>query len=431
LVGFTRDRDLASGDIFLSPNHGHQAGTMILSPQGRLLWFEPRRLPVYNLEVQRYLGKPVLTWWEGHWLGTGKDVIMNQSYRTIAVVHAGEGYSSDLHEFQITPQSTALVDIFSPVRANLSSLGGQAAGTAMDCIIQELDIRTGRVLWEWHALGHIPLIDSYAPVPKDTSAFDYFHINSIQQLPNGNLLISSRSDWAVYEISKRTGNVVWALGGRHPSFSMGPGTNFEWQHDAHMNPDGTISLFDDAGSPLEEKQSSAKVLAIDTQARTASLIHRFTHSPPLRASLAGSVQLLPNGDYVVGWGSDPVFSEYTPAGQLVFDGRFPYGSYSYRAYRFPWSGHPITKPALVVAAGSHGATRLYASWNGSTDVVAWRVLAGQTPATLAPAGHTVPWSNFETTIRRAQRFPYWAVQALDASGHVLATSSAEIMPSGG
>ncbi len=431
LVSVSRDRDLSSGDIFLSPNHSQQHGPMIVSPQGRLLWFEPRRVSVYNLEVQTYQGKPVLTWWEGHWLGKGEDVIMNQSYRTVAQVHAGEGYSSDLHEFQITPQGTALVDIYSPVRADLSSLGGLAAGTAMDCIIQELDIRTGRVLWEWHALGHIPLGASYSTVPTTANAFDYFHINSIQQLSNGNLLISSRSDWAVYEISKQTGDVLWSLGGKHSSFRLGPGANFEWQHDAHLNRDGTLTLFDDAGSPLEEPQSSAKVLAINTTARKVSQLAGFTHSPPVQASLAGSVQLLPNSDYFVGWGSDPAFSEYAPDGQLMLDGRFPYGVYSYRAYRFPWNGHPLTKPALAVAAASPGATWLYASWDGATDVAGWRVLAGSTPSTLRPTGPVVPWGNFETTIRRASRHPYWAVQALKSSGRVLATSTIQATPFGG
>jgi hypothetical protein len=431
LVSLTSDSDLTSGDIFLSASHGSQAGAMILNPAGKLLWFEPRKLPVYNLEVQSYLGKPVLTWWQGHWLGRGEDVIVDQSYRNVAVLHAGEGYSSDLHEFQITPQGTALVDIFSPVRSDLSALGGPTAGTAMDCIIQELDIKTGQVLWEWHALGHIPLTASYAQVPKNMSAFDYFHVNSIQQLPSGNLLISSRSDWAVYEINKRTGNVMWSLGGKHSSFTMGPGTNFEWQHDAHLNPGGTLTLFDDAGSPPEERQSSAKVLTVNTKTMTVSLLHRFTHSPSLLATLAGSVEALSNNDYLVGWGSEPVFSEYAPGGRLVFDGRFPYGDYSYRAYRFPWGGDPVTRPALAVAAGVAGSTLLYASWNGATNVAYWQALAGLTPSTLSPAGARVRWRGFETTINRASRHPYWAVQALDSSGRVLGMSTAQVMPAGG
>jgi hypothetical protein len=431
LVSLTHDGDPDAGDIFLTPNHNPQRGAMILDGRGRLVWFEPRHGPVYNLEVQTYRGQHVLTWWEGQFMGPGRDVIMNQSYRRVAVVHAGEGYSADLHEFQITPQGTALVDVYSPVRTNLSSIGGSARGTAVDGVIQELDIRTGRVLWEWHALGHIPISASHAPVPKDSSPFDYFHINSIQQLPNGNLLISSRSAWAVYEINKRTGNVIWELGGKHPSFTMGPMTNFEWQHDAHMYPDDTLTLFDDAGSPQEERQSSAKTLFVNLRARTVSLIHRFAHSPSLLSSLAGSAQRLPDHNVLVGWGSEPAFSEYTPAGQLLFDGRFPYGVYTYRVYRFPWTGHPLTRPAVAVTAAPGGGTTVYASWNGANQVAFWRVLAGSSASHLTALGNQVAWSGFETAISRRARPAYLAVQALDSSGHVLGTSTVHRGPSGG
>jgi hypothetical protein len=430
-VSLTRDRDPGSGDIFLTPTHSRQAGPMIIDGHGRLIWFESRRRPAYNLEVQRYHGQPVLTWWQGHWLGGGEDVIMDRSYRTVAVVRAGEGYSSDLHEFQITPHGTALVDIYSPVRANLRSIGGSSTGKALDCIIQEVDIGTGRVLWEWHALGHVPLNASHTPIPSPEQAYDFFHINSIQQLPSGNLLVSSRSDWAVYEISRRTGNVIWTLGGKHSSFNMGPGTNFEWQHDARLNPNGTLTLFDDAGSPPEEPQSSGKTLRLNFRKMKVRLVHSFTHSPSLLSALAGSMQRLPNHNVLVAWGSQPVFSEYTADGRLVLDGRFPYGTYTYRAYRFPWKGHPVTRPALVAAAASRGRTALYASWNGATEVAFWRVLAGSGPRALRPLGSMARWSGFETRIIRSSRRAYWAVQALGRHGQVLGTSTPEVMPSGG
>ena len=432
LVGLDRDGDPAAGDIFLTPTHSVQPGPMILDPQGRLLWFEPRKQSAYNLQVETYQGNPVLTWWEGKWLGSGgEDVIVNQSYRTVAVVQAAEGYSSDLHEFQITPQGTALIDIYQPVRSNLSSVGGSTSGTALDCIIQEIDIRTGRLLWEWHALGHVPLSASYTGAPSNTSAYDFFHINSIQELPDGNFLVSSRSDWAVYEISRRTGNIIWELGGKHSSFRMGPGTNFEWQHDAHLNPDGTLTLFDDAGSPQEEPQSSAKTLQINTDTMTATLVHAFRHNPGLSSSLAGSIQLLPNHNVFVAWGSEPEFSEYTPGGGLLLDGRFPLGVYSYRAYRFPWTGHPPTRPALVARAASQGATDLYASWNGDTQAAYWQVLAGDTPGSMHPLGPPAARTGFETQIRRGSRWPDWAVEALDASHRFLRVSLVATMPSGG
>ncbi len=235
----------------------------------------------------------------------------------------------------------------------------------------------------------------------------------------------------MYEISRRTGNVIWTLGGKHSSFKMGAGTNFEWQHDAHLNPDGMLTLFDDAGSPQEEPQSSAKTLHINTTTMTATLVHAFRHNPGLSSSLAGSIQTLPNNNVFVAWGSEPEFSEYTPTGRVLLDGRFPLGIYSYRAFRFPWTGHPATRPALAVRAAPQGATDLYASWNGATQVAHWRVLAGSTTLALHPLGPMVKWTGFETPIRRASRHTYWAVQALDANGQVLRESLPEVMPSGG
>jgi hypothetical protein len=211
---------------------------------------------------------------------------------------------------------------------------------------------------------------------------------------------------------------------------MGPGTNFEWQHDPHLNRNGTMTVFDDAGSPQEEPQSSAKLLRVNLSTMTVTLIHRYKHAPRLLAQLAGSVQTLPNHNVLVSWGSQPVFSEYTADGRLTLDGRFPYGVWSYRAYRFPWTGRPVTRPALAAVAASPGRTALYASWNGATEVAFWRVLAGSAPHALRPFGPMVRRSGFETRIMRADRKRYWAVQALNLRQHVLGTSTAEVMRSG-
>src|SRR5206468_2267107 len=101
-------------------------------------------------------------------------------------------------------------------------------------------------------------------------------------LPGGNLLISARNTSAVYKISRRTGALLWILGGKTSSFAMGPGTGFEWQHDARLHSGGVLTLFDDAGSPWEEPQSSALALRVDESARRVSRVWRFDHSPALR-----------------------------------------------------------------------------------------------------------------------------------------------------
>jgi hypothetical protein len=431
----TADPDRSSGDIFLTPFNSLQVGPEIVNSQGRLVWFRPlRRGEALNLQVQRYQGHPVLTWWQGPLAlghgtiyGVGEDVIADRSYRTVAVVHAGHGYTADLHEFQITPQGTALLDAYVPVKQNLTRFGGAANGTVLDCVIQELNIRTGRVLWEWHSLGHVPLSASYQPVGRSPSFwFDYFHLNSIQQLPDGNLLVSSRNTWAIYEISHATGQVLWRLGGKRSSFSMGPGTNFEWQHDARLHQNGLLSLFDDASSPPEEQQASAKLLRIDTRTMTARLVARYPHTPPLLPGLAGNAQLLANHNFFVGWGGSPDFSEYAPGGRQIFNGTFPTGVGSYRALRFPWSGHPRTRPSLAVGQSTNDTPVVYASWNGASQVAGWRVLGGPSPGNLHGLGPVHNRTGFETAMSVHARPKYLAVQALSSTQNVLGASSAQL-----
>jgi hypothetical protein len=425
LISVSGHLDISSGDVFLTAQNPVQPGPMILDPQGRLVWFEPvsQGQPM-NLQVQSYQGHPVLTYWVGVFRQWGEDMILDTSYRTVAVVHGADGLVADLHDFQITRQGTALVDEYKETRANLTGVGGPARGHVLDCIIQELDIRTGRLLWQWQSLGHVPLRASHAPVPTGSAPFDYFHLNSIQQLPNGNLVISARNTWAVYEIDRSTGRIIWTVGGRQPSFHMGSGTGFEWQHDARLNGQ-TLSLFDDAAAPQEEPESSAKVLHLNLKTDSVSLVHTYTHSPALLANSAGSAQILADGDVFVGWGPQPDFSEYSPSGRQVFNGAFAWGTDSYRGFRFRWRAQPAASPALALAPTSNGGLTLYASWNGATQVRRWQVLAGPAPGQLTPDGSPARRTGFETTIQLSDRPAYVAVQALSASGQVLASSGTQ------
>jgi hypothetical protein len=444
----TANRDTTAGDIFVAPVSAPQDGPMILDPQGHLVWFDPLGNGdwAFNFREQRYRGQPVLSWFQGHiaspGYGVGEDVIVNSSYQTVATVQAGEGYQADLHEFLITPQGTALLTAYQPQRADLSAVGGPRDGIVLDALVQEVDIASGRVLWEWHALGHIPLSASYSGKPTAGAPYDYLHINSIAVAPNGNLIISARNTWAVYEIDRRTGAIVWQLGGKSSSFKMGAGTQFEWQHDASLQPDGTITLFDNAASPTEESQSRALQIELDTRTHSATLVRAVTHSPALLATSQGNTQLLPDGNVFVGWGAQPELSEYSASGQQIFDARFPGVVQSYRAYRFDWSAQPAASPSIAVSkaaasaragpaveSGAGNAITAYASWNGATNVAGWQLLAGPSPIHLSPLTSQAS-AGFETAITATTTTSelYLAVQALDSSGRVLATSNAVKSP---
>jgi hypothetical protein len=416
-----------SDDIFTDAQNSIQAGPLILNPEGQLIYFQPlTHAGAFNVEVQSYEGQSVLTYWQGYvqnGIGIGTDMIVSHSYQTVARVNAGAPYHADLHEFQITPQGNALITAYAPVNADLRSVGGPRNGTVLDSIIQEINIATGQVLWEWHAYGHVQPKQSYAGRPG-AGPYDFFHINSIQLLPNGNLLVSARHTWAVYEISMRTGKIVWRLGGKRSSFKMGPGTNFEWQHDAHLV-GSTLTVFDNAYGPndaKEEKQSRALQIRLNFKKKVATLVRAYTNTPPLLSPNEGSVQTLPGGDTFVGWGGEPYFTEFsTPTGRQLFSLNFHSGLQSYRGYVFPWWGEPTTPPSVAAVSRHPSGATVYASWNGATDVASWQVLAGPSPALLLPV-EQFPSSSFETTMPVSSTGPYYAVQALDIDDRVLETS---------
>lgn len=417
-----RDPDPGKGDIFTNPEELTQHGPMILSPQGQLIYFRPTHWRVFNVQVQDYQGQSVLTYWLGSTVSVGCDLVLNHHYRQIASVCAGNGDSADAHEFQITPQGNALISAYAPVKADLSSIGGPRDGTLMDSIIQEINVATGQVIWEWHASGHVALNSTQAGTPG-TEPYDFFHINSIQQLPGDKLLVSGRNTWALYEIDMRTGRVLLVIGGNHSDFRLGPGAGFEWQHDAQLQPDGSITVFDNAtdGGPPSERQSRALRIRLKFKRGRARLVHAFTNHPAVLATSQGSVQPLGDGNTFVGWGATPYIAEYDSRGAEVFTLRFGAPVRTYRALRSQWWGQPNTLPSIAAAATS-GGTRVYASWNGATTVQSWNVLAGPNPTALTPVGQFA-MSSFETNMWVPSTAPYFAVQALGSAGQVLGTSA--------
>jgi hypothetical protein len=399
------------------------AGPLIVDNRGEPVWYLPLSGEgSADLRVQEYRGQPVLTWWEGQnepTFGEGEWVIADSSYREIRRVRAGDGYAADLHELVLTPQGTALVTAYTAGSADLTPVGGPANGPITDSVIQEVDVETGRVLFEWHARDHVPLDESYTQFSAGTS-FDFFHVNAIDVGDDGNLLVSARNSWTVYKVDRTSGAVLWRLGGKKSDFALGDGVRFAWQHDVRRQPDGAITLFDDEGAPPEAPQSRGIVLRVDESTWTASLVRQYTRN--LLASSQGDMQVLPNGDVLIGWGSLPNVTEFSPDGAVVFDAHFPATTQSYRAFRLPWRGRPGDPPSVAAVRATGGRLTVYASWNGATDVARWEVLGGSTGQTLRPFA-SADRTGFETAITTTAPPTLVAVRALDAAGHELGRSA--------
>jgi len=423
------------GDLFMAPYQGKGTpGPMISEQNGALVWFHPlpANVSATNFQVQTYEGRPVLTWWQGRILevgfGQGEDVIYDTSYQPVAYVHAGNGYHADLHEIRLTPEGTAWIDAFDPIHMDLSRYHGASNGIVNDSVVQEIDIKTGLVMWEWHAIGHIPLSESHsAASSRASSPWDYVHINSIDPGSAGDVLLSSRGTWTLYDVDLRSGQIHWRLGGDRSSFKLGPGTHTYWQHDAEWQPGGLISVFDNGSDPPEEKQSRGLLLRPSTATHTVTLVHAYTNPHyTLLASSQGNVLNLgpPNsvsGNWLMGYGGLPNFTEYTASGHVLLDGTLGKNVQDFRTYLSAWSGHPTTAPSLAIASRSGGKLTVAASWNGATEVASWRVLAGASPSSLTPVG-AAGRSGFQTTVTVPVSSGYVSVQALNAAGAVIGSS---------
>jgi hypothetical protein len=436
--------DSAPGLVFAAPFLGPgQTGTMIFDNDGNLVWFRP--LPpgqdAAGLRTQLYRGKNDLTWWQGKTItfgyGLGEDVIANANYKTVSVVRAGNGLQADEHEFRLTSHGSAWVLAYSPIQTSLASLGSPA-GIVLDGVIQQIDVHTGLVMWEWHSFDHVSLGESYSKPPAaNNGVFDYFHINSLETDRHGNLLVSARNTWTLYDIDPHTGAVVWQLGGKKSSFALGAGVQFAYQHDARWLANGDVSLFDDEAGPPVKPPSRGEIVRLDLHAKTASLVQQFVRSSgPLTTFSQGNAQSLPGGGWMVGWGGLPNITEFDGQGQIVYDAQLPTGENSYRAYREPWAGQPSERPQIVAKTrlapvcppGAVCPTirvlpgvDVYASWNGATTVVSWQLLSGASASHMKPVS-TKARSGFETVLSGATA-NFFQVRALSASGMVLASSN--------
>ena len=422
-----RSAKAKSGYIFVAEKQGGKTGgPMIVDSRGQVVWYHQIAPPLQatDFRVQRYHGKPVLTWWQGteSVAGTGKGEyeIFDTSYRHIATVRAGNGLHGDLHEFQLTPRGTAFITAYREVPADLSGVGGPKQGFVDDSVVEEIDIATGRVLFEWHSIGHVPFSDSTqanrepARNASRKRPLDYFHVNSVADGPGGTILISGRNVSTVYLLA-RDGHIVWRIGGSRSDFGPKAAVRFAFQHNARLH-GNLLSLFDNGGIPRVEPFSRPLVLRLDVSARRATIVRTFQPPKKIASPYEGNLELLPGGGALVGWGGIRQVSEFGADGRLLLQLKLPYGD-TYRAYLGAWAGRPTTRPAVAV----EGRT-LFASWNGRTGIARWQVLAGTDAAHLEPAGEQA-WTGLETSIALDGTAKAVAVRALDAHGNVLGTST--------
>ncbi|KAF2661778.1 hypothetical protein K491DRAFT_744930 [Lophiostoma macrostomum CBS 122681] len=375
------------------------SGPMMLDANGNMVWALTGYQQTYNLQVQEYRGKQYLTFWSGNDAvgghGNGEYIMLDQSYKEIARVQAANGLEADLHEFRITNEGTAVITVYDVREIDLTRVGGFLKGYIWDSVFQEIDLQTGKASFQWRASQHYDILDSYHDKGNKGNRgnpWDFFHINSVEKDPCGNYLISARYTSTISYVNGTSGQVIWTLGGKANQFtdlSGGRATDFKYQHDARWHDNyTTITIFNNgAQAPFQEensKFSSGRKIRIDTEAMTAELVTEFVDSREISSSSQGNMQVLPNGNHVVGYGYNGAAVEYSSTGEPLCEthfealDRFHSGDVqSYRVMKFNWTGLPNTDPALALVNNT-----VYVSWNGATEVDRWMLEVGETTTAL-------------------------------------------------
>ncbi|KAG4441066.1 hypothetical protein IFR05_003420 [Cadophora sp. M221] len=380
--------------ILLSPRGVNvpNPGPVILDPRGNLVWSEGKFGQAMNLQVQRYKGEDFLTFWSGTSHGphsNGSYYMLDSSYEVAHTINSVDiDMGGDLHEFEITKNGTALFTIYQDKQVDCSDVGYDGQCWIDDCLFQEVDIATGELLFQWRASDHVPLSHSFKLRHKDgktkETAWDFFHLNSVEKDDLGNYLISSRHMRSIYYLDS-TGNILWSLGGKHSDFtdlSDGYASNFKWQHHARWRGNNTMSFYDNHAKnvfhPLSEF-SRGMLVQFDFDKMTVKLLQTYKHPDNVLSISQGSMQVIPeSGNVMIGWGNTPAYTEFTADGEVLCTTHFGASLFfmildfgwvkSYRTFKSKWVGKPKTPPAIKVFAG-----QIFASWNGATEVSAWRL----------------------------------------------------------
>lgn len=321
---------------------------LILDQQGQLIYYKSVAAALEGFDFKKQ-PNGLLSYYDD------KDstyYLLDSHYQVVDTYQAGNGYTVDLHDLQILPNGNALLMAYDSETVDMSQVvsGGKNNATVTGLIIQELD-PSKNVIFEWRSWDHFSYTDS--TVSLTDQAIDLVHGNSLFQMSDGNLLLSSRNLSEITKINLQTGAVMWRLGGNANMFKFVNVQPFAFQHDARELPNGDITLMDNQGTQENPAASWALEFKLDEANKTATSVWQYTHQPPVFATFMGNVQRFANGNSFIDWGAPSTapgyqfvtMTEISPDNRVIFELAFDQAYVSYRAFRFPWQGFP-TPPRI-------------------------------------------------------------------------------------
>ncbi|TRX97279.1 hypothetical protein FHL15_002073 [Xylaria flabelliformis] len=432
-----------SGFIFLTGGYDAYGPSIISSKDLSLVYADQE----YNFAQAAYTttldGQQVLVVYAGDAVR-----IYNKHYELLhAVTPQGDlgGAVADSHEAHLTSDGTVALVVARVEKADLSAIG-KGEESLTNNLIQEVDPRTNAVLFQFDLRSYFHVEDSFWPYDGSgpyqfPSAFDLWHVNSVEKTPAGDFLVSSRHLHSVFLVDGFTREVRWVIGGKRSNFtdiSVNASAVFHWQHNAHFTAENRISLFDNqavfngfcTGEETEYGCSRGLEIEFDTTNWTYWVVNEWYHPQNIVSASRGGVSRTPKGNTLVAWGQNPMYTEYTPDGELVMDvqrgqvlpldhGIVPV--IAYRAAKADWVGLPKWPPSIAGSVNDDGMV-VHVSWNGATEVESYILFASNDITKVNGIGAmtaTFERMGFETSLDVTWKRRYARIAALDRNGTIL------------
>jgi hypothetical protein len=461
---------LAPGYWFLAPyanleqtSFQHWNGPHVYDTDGDLVWSGAtffKHLNAFDFRVTQVAGEDMLSVIVPHSVpgsknqhvtlpgpGDGDGFILDDSYHVYRTIDMHRDIPApNMHDLTIADDGSRALMLtqktYEPTSVRVGAfnrpckIGWQG--------FREVDLRTGELVFDWSAEGHI---DPYESTKKEDSIkvmcqteWDILHLNAIDKFDDGDYLLSARHANTLYKVSHKDGSIVWRLGGSKSDFQfLDEKANFTRQHHARFRGQNEthtlVSLFNNAmgsghgdGEKPSDTESSGLLLALrtDTQPMTVEIVSRYAHPEGKWTPSRGSLSFLPNGNAFVGWVFSSLISEHASDGRLLMKAILPKSMNTYRAYKFPWIGRPSQPPDVHSVAVRHGkdrlTTRVHVSWNGATEVAIWELLHTNAAGNVFESVASLPRQGFETALSYDGFAEYVVVLALDASGNEIGRS---------
>lgn len=314
---------------------------------------------------------------------------MNEMLQVVDSI-SPQGYKLDTHDYAISEQGNIILLGQAPRIVDMSEhvVGGRVDATVKDFVIQEFD-KDKNLLYTWKSEDHFNILDGNEEsidVDFQASVIDYAHVNSVTVDSDTSLLISCRNMDEITKIDRRSGDIIWRLGGKNNDFVfIGDTIGFSHQHSINKLTNGNILFFDN-GNLHQPPFSSSVEYELDEDAKIATLVKRFRREPDLFSAFIGSTQRLLNNNTIIDWGNkSPSITEFHPDGSLALELDFNDHSFSRTVFKFPWQTNVFATSADTINFGL---------WDGNVPVEQSTIIYNNSDSSIFITSYTTQSNNF-------------------------------------